>query len=317
MDALDIAILRTMGVDPYARPPQGPDALKPGAIAKAIGVTPETVRERVQRMEASGLIAGYQAYPNLRHLGLEAGSYLFDLGDEHRRTRVVPALAPVDGILAVHSFMGPEVCVDLSFATPAERSRRLQVLSQLTGDANPTGFVDLVQPAVRRPLTNLDWRIVRALRGRARRSLVEVAEEVGVGYRTVKRHHDRLCGEGSLYLVPMLDPGKEAGLIPFWLLFFLRPDAPRDTPAMARERFGERQLQGMVPTHPRMGNFGFLLVAETPAQVEQFRRDAAAFPGVERASAMVPVDLRDCSGGIDDLIDARIRATGTAREEPA
>lgn len=317
LDALDIGILRTMGVDPYGRPPQGPDALKPGTIARALGVTPETVRERVQRMEASGLIAGYQAFVNLGHLGLRGQSFLFRLPDEDRRRAVVPALEPVEGLLGVHAFLGSDVCLDLSYRSDADLARRLQLLGTLTGDAAPVGFYALDMPPVQRPLTNLDWRIVRALRGRGRRSLTEVAEEVGVGYRTVKRHYDLLCEEGSLYVVPTLDPSKGQGALPFWLLLYLRPDAPKDAVRTATGAFADRRLMGFVPAHPRFGHAALLLVASTPAEMERLRQEAGALPGVARASAMVPVGLHDTSGWVDDLIEARVRETAAAREAEA
>lgn len=304
-----MAILRAIGVDPFGRPPQGPDALKPGTIARAVGLTPETVRERLQRLEDSGFIAGYQAFVNLRHFGLRGTSFLFSLRDEGRRDEVLPALQPVEGVLAVHAFLGPDVCVDLTYRGEGDLARRLHVLGSLTGDPAPTGFQPLEMPPVRRPLTHLDWRLVRALRGRAKRPLAEVAEELGVGYRTVKRHYDRLCTEGSLYVVPLLDPGKGPGLIPFWLLFFLAPSADADLPARLAKTFDDRRIVGFFPTNVRLGNYAIMLVADRPAQMEDLRRQGAALPGVARATVLVPVDLRDCSGWMDDIIAAKVEET--------
>ena len=46
MDALDIRIVRTMGIQPYGRSPKTLEALRPSVIAKELGVSAERVRDR-------------------------------------------------------------------------------------------------------------------------------------------------------------------------------------------------------------------------------------------------------------------------------
>ncbi|MGQ0534471.1 MAG: Lrp/AsnC family transcriptional regulator [Methanobacteriota archaeon] len=311
MDALDIRILRTMGLFPYGKVPRGPDALKPGYVAKKIGVTPETVRERIQRMEKAGLIAGYQVYPNLRHLGLEASAYIFVVEDEAKLAGVPQAIKPIDGLLDAFYFLGPEMCVDLAYRGPRDRDRKLHLLSSAMGGAAMHEFYVQDMPRTEEPLSNLDWRILRALRGRARRPLVEVAEDVGVGYRTVKRRHDRMATQGDFFAVPLLDPGKEGGLLPVALLFYLAKDAPRRTPGEILKAYDDRFIQTTVPVSPALGNFDMMAFAESPADVEALRLRGMRIPGVEKVRALLIRGADDHSEWIDDLVEAKVRETAS------
>src|SRR5438874_1102783 len=63
-------VLRAMGIRPYERAPKPLDALQPPRIAKVTGASVNTVKERIARMTEAGIIGGYHAVPNLRHLGL-------------------------------------------------------------------------------------------------------------------------------------------------------------------------------------------------------------------------------------------------------
>lgn len=105
MDAIDVGIIRSMDVRPYGDRPKDPDALKPSRIARALGTTHVTVRERVARMEDAGVIAGYQLYPNLRHLGRAASAYLVRVPDEDRKARALEAVEGMEGLLEVHNFL--------------------------------------------------------------------------------------------------------------------------------------------------------------------------------------------------------------------
>jgi Lrp/AsnC family transcriptional regulator, leucine-responsive regulatory protein len=313
VDALDIHILRAMGPVPYAMKPNGGDALRPARLAKAVGVTPETVRDRIARMEQSGVIAGYDVVPNLRHFGLEAEAFLLQSPDETRREDFRSKLGLVEGLLEVTFFLGAEACVDLAYRTRGEREHRLRALGELSGDHAPTPFFGWSMPPVKRSLTPLDWRILQALRGRAKRSLVEVAQELGVGYRTVKRHYDRMAAEGSFFAKPILNPATDPGFLPLGLLFFLAPGADgAATIAGILGAFDDHLVFGGRPVSERSGNFDVLLFVSSPREAERLRQQGAAFPGVVRVRALVLADVEPRTDWIDDLIASRIQAAAPA-----
>ena len=307
MDSLDLKIVREMGFRPYGSRPQDPEAFKLSYLAKRTGVEPETVKARLARMESSGFIRFYQTYPNFRHLGLQGSAYLFRVPDDDRKAEAIQKVEPIDGLVEIHNFLGPEMCVDLSYHSPHDLSRKLRLLSDFTGDAAPDRFYDRRMPEVTRTLTPLDWRILKSLRYRARRPLAEVADEVGVSLKTVRRRHDRMADEGSFFVVPAIDPGKAAGILLYELLFYTAPDADESTVRRILQALEERYIYHYVPASRALGNFDVLLYAESTGEIEDMRQRGRGIPGVAKVVPLVFRGWTEYTDWIDAAIDERLR----------
>jgi DNA-binding Lrp family transcriptional regulator len=312
VDGTDIRILRVMGVRPYDRHPKDPELLRSPRIARELGTTVNTVKDRVRQMEDDGVIAGYQVVPNFTHLGLSAGAHKFRILDESRKDEAVRVACALDGILEVHDFFGPSLCVDLAYRDAEDRKAKVQTLSEATGDVNPVRFYERDMPRVERALSALDWRILLALRWRAGRPLSEVADEMGVALRTVRRHYDRMSAEGSFFAIPLVDPSKAAGLFMFDLICELAPLGRREAIRALLRAFDERHVYGFEPNPGSTAGFDMLLFAATSADVEAVRREAAAIPGVVRAEANLFRAFLDESRWLDAAIAARVPKAGAA-----
>jgi len=308
MDSLDLKIVREMGFRPYGSHPQNLEAFKPSYLAKRTGVEPETVKARLAQMEKSGFIQFYQVYPNFRHLGLQGSAYLFRVPDDDRKAEAIQKVEPIEGLVEIHNFLGPEMCVDVSHRGPEDLSRKLRLLAEFTGDAAPERIYERHMPSVERTLTPLDWRILKALRYKGRRPLAEVADEVGVSPRTIRRRFDRMAGEGSFFVVPAIDPGKAPGILLYELLFHLNPDAAESVPGQVLRMLDDRYLYHYVPSSKALGNFDVLLYAESSGETEEVRQKVRSLPGVAKVTALVFRAWREYTGWIDGAIDERMRA---------
>lgn len=309
MDALDVRILRTMGTVPYDPRPKDPKAFKTGHIARQVDTTPRTVRGRRRGMEEEGVIAGYQIPPNLAHLGLAAEGHFFNVTDETSKDEVIDGALELPRIMAVHDFLGEGICFEFAFADPDERLETLENLSVTTGDPTPSRFYDGVMPTVDRDLTNLDWRILDSLRWDATKRLREVADEVGVTRRTVKRHYDRMAQEGSFVTVALMNPIQATNLLLFELLFYLEPGQDRATAETILDAYRDHYLFSYVPASEELGHFDIEMFAESPAEIERLRRLGEEKPGVERVEAWLFRRFEDHSEWLDDAIADRAEAT--------
>lgn len=309
VDALDIRIVRAMGIRPYERHPKDPEALKPGRIASVVGVTPETVKARIARMEETGVIAGYKTVPNLRHLGLFGEAWFFRFPDDDAKDTAIRDLASLTGLLEIHDFLGKGVCVDYASRDARDRDAKLARIAATLRDEKGIKFYEREMPPVERELTNLDWSILRALRSDARKSLDEVANEVGVTGRTVRRRHERMAREGSFFSVPLFDPSKAEGLFPFSLFFFIKPHLLRTTARAIVEAYNGNHVYAYVPSFAELGSFDLIAFAKSTGEVEEMRRKGAVIEGVDRAESWFFRGLHDYSGWMDAEVDARIKAT--------
>lgn len=312
MDSTDVGILRAMGIRPYERTPKPLDALQPARIARVTGFSVNTVKDRITRMTELGVIAGYQAVPNLRHLGLQGEAYHLRFANDAAKDEAMPRILAVKGLLELHDFLGQGACADFVFKDAAELKRTLAALSTGAQDGPPRHFYDREMPEVKRALTPLDWRIVQALRANPRAMPADLAPAVGVSARTVKRHLTRMAKEGSLFLVPMIDPSKADGLFLFELLVYLREGTGPRPMAALRAAFNAEHVYAYVPASAELGNFDMLLFARTSAEVEALRRRAEQVDGVVRAEAWLFRAFMGFPTWLDQAIEKAARGAALA-----
>lgn len=302
MDALDLRILATMGYVPWSPTAKDPDRLRPGHLAKQLDVTPETVRERLRAMEQAEVIRAWEAYPNPRHWGLRLGGWAFSPPSAHLVDEVREELLLVDGVLELFTYRGPLLGVALADTDDAERERRLSLLSRRLDDREPVHVIDPPLPSVDRELDAIDWRIIAALRGQARRPLSEVAEEVDRSYRTVKRRFDRLTREGSLFLAPRVDLSRVSGVLPFTLALHLEAP-PAEVDRALDEAVDGRVLHRLLPPDPEARLLVVGAWARTVHELGELEQAAAALEGVQEAYGLLSAGRH-----ATDWLDERIRA---------
>jgi len=236
-------------------------------------------------MTELGVIAGYQAAPNLRHLGLYGEAYHLRFASDAAKDEAMGRILAVGGLLELHDFLGQGACADFVFKDDADLQRMLAALSTGSQESPPRHFYTREMPELKRALTPLDWRIMQALRANPRATSADLASVVGVSARTVKRHLTRMAKEGSVFLVPAIDPSKADGLFLFELLVYLRDGSGPRPMAALKAAFNAEHVYAYVPASADLGNFDLLLFARTSAEVEALRRRAEQIDGVIRAEA--------------------------------
>jgi DNA-binding Lrp family transcriptional regulator len=299
MDALDMRLLRTMGTGAFEHGPRHPDALKPAGLARAVGTTRQTVEARLARLEERGILQGYDLYPNLRHLGLEWAIYHFRAPDPESATRCFEGIDATNGVAGVYSFLTPDVCVDIYWASEEERAAELAGVS-------PHAMYKREMPPVRRVLSRLDWRILQALRGDARKSPEAVGAEVGVSARTVKRRLEEMARDNAFDVCARVALENAPYTIPLAFLLRFGPEAGRETSLALMREFDERCLSAWVPPAAALGDYDMLLYAESMAEIEALRKRAQGIAGVKEVHVLPYSGGRVDVGWLDRLIQERV-----------
>jgi DNA-binding Lrp family transcriptional regulator len=304
-------ILRAMGTGPYEHGPRHPRELLASNLAKRVQSSRQTVQTRIARMERDKIIQGYEIFPNLNHLGLAWGIYHWRLSTPEAKQRLYEAIEPVDGINGVFEFVTNDICIEFYWTSPEERARRLRLLSSLAGGANPLTLFSRATPPVHRPLSNLDWRILRALRGSAKRPLSQVARELGVAARTVKRHYEKMASEAAFDVHPIVALENASQSIAVALLFRLHPEAgAKTTQALLRE-FDRECISSWVPPSIELGDFDMTVYVESTAQISDLRRRALAVRGVASVEALLYQAARINPGWLNEMLDRQIASTAS------
>lgn len=287
MDELDLEILQRIGGAPFLVWPHSPASSTPAALARSLHVSKETIRRRLADLEASGVLAGRSLAPNYRALGLNCCTVHIRAKDATRKGEAVGKVAALDGVLAAFDMLGPDLCVDLCFRDEADRRAKVAAIMRLVGPGATSLFLDVPLPALARPLTPLDWRIVQAHLQDALRAPEAVGVELGVSARTIKRRMAALVAGGAIDVIGNIDPGRLTGHFLVYLLVRLRPSASRAEAQAVQRAFRRRWLAQWSPPERELADVVIVTVADSAGAADALRREAMTIPAVARAEVLV------------------------------
>lgn len=293
-----------MGFTPFLDRTPSLSAVNPARIARRLGLSVQTVKTRLRILERSGVLAGYQVYPNFRLLGLEVTSLHLRARDASRKRQALGSLRAMPGVWGVYDFQGTDVCLDLVAGDAYQLRALVAAAAHALGGAAHV-FYDYKVPQVHIEFSPLDWRILAGLRRNARRPLPELARDLKVSVRTVRRHLNRMEKEGAVDAVAMFDPSRLDGAFPFLLM--LHFDG-QDVPAFRRtvlSLFKERWFAQWTPPDAANGHLVVHLLGRSARDIEDWRLEAESLPGVQHVDAMVFAGVTINEDWMDRAIEAR------------
>ncbi len=278
--------------------------------AAALGFDEETVRLRIKRMEAEGVLQGWDLIVNPALLGRAFLRVVTQVGDGVDKADAIARVGLIEGVLWVFENMGPTFGV-VAFVEPGGASDRCVKLVEAITKGPTAGFpVSTASPDI--TMSPRDWRLLAALRQGPRDRLVDIAERSGLSEKTVRRRVQDFVDGRACFLTMRLDFAKARGVIPVEVKVWLNS---------ARDR-GPIDAYLQTLPHPTFSRYdgdvsqqSFL--AETVGQVEEVRSGLAMLPGIARLRLEVLVRRPVFNAWLDEQIAARAGAAqGRIDAEP-
>lgn len=266
------------------------------SLGRRVSLTAPAVRERLRRLETKGVFHGFWLTPDPQVLGRQDLLVLFS-GDRTRedfeRALAVPDVAwaawKVDGGLTVQMW-------------PRDPERAVEGLASALGFA-PSGRT-LAEPAPRKRLSALDWRILDALVDDPRLPLQELCERTRLSPKTVRKRLAQLRRDQAVYITPKLGSLGDAGEIVFPLLV-----CGEVRSAKVRQTMGDAFLLNDTEVPPMKY---FLCRAQDMTQVTDRVQQVRKIPGVESAVVTLNRELAVNRTFIHAMLREQISAQGHA-----
>lgn len=267
------------------------------SIAEKIGVDEETVRRRVKRARESGFLKGWKLFLNPHLIGLESTGMQLDIDDENRKADVIRQVEQIDGVVILIDFHGRALRIVLYFENEADLEKKMRQIKSICGSDGVTrwqgGF-----PAIDQKMKRTDWEIVKAFRSDPRRSPSEVASEVGVSTRTVKRRLTVMTENNSLFMLPELDYDKSLGVACDFLIL-----CPDETQRNEVNKLMREKLERVVFSLTEVKGFSiFALICPNLSESEGIRKWLKGLDGVSD----VRVDIMRGNILVDRWLDEEI-----------
>jgi DNA-binding Lrp family transcriptional regulator len=248
-------------------------------VARKLGVDEETVRNRLKMMREMGLLQGWRLIVNAKLLQMESMNMMLEFQNPESKQSALPLVEAAEGVVLIQNFYGPTMQVT-RFA-PADSTADDffgEYLRGVEGVNMITHWGIHVPKCEFRP-RKIDWMIIRALLANAERKLPDVAMELEISSRTVKRRVNLMMSSSAFFMQPILDLRHAMGVTPCQLLVEAEPEEKRDLDEEVRKKY-ER-----VPfrlTNSRTHSI-FTILCSNVAEMKDIQAWARAHKGVRFA----------------------------------
>ncbi|MCD1293527.1 hypothetical protein CUJ83_00765 [Methanocella sp. CWC-04] len=176
-------------------------------LADKMELSVNSIHKRVQSMIDMGVIKRFIAYPSSKALpsvmiGIAGWSDAPDIEEAARVIGNDPCTQRL-GLCSGNFMLIVGLLQDIS-----EMSRYITFVTnegKLTGMNVAITGLNEIQKTVDNALTNLDYRILAALQYDSRKQIVDIAEELGVSAKTIRRRLDRMEENGLIHYSVYVD----------------------------------------------------------------------------------------------------------------
>jgi AraC-like DNA-binding protein len=162
-------------------------------------------------------LLGWRLILNANLLGRESHILALELLDIEKKDRTIAQISQVDGVVLIQSFYGKILQVTVFSKNEEGFERQMKEITSITGSKIFTHW-KVKLPRCDHKAKQTDWMIIGSLLKNADKKIAEIAIELKVSAKTVKRRINMMMGSSAFYLQPILDLRKVAGALPCQLL---------------------------------------------------------------------------------------------------
>jgi len=173
-------------------------------IADNLGLDEDTIRKRVERLRACGLMRGWKILINPSLLGLTTYTIQLSVGPGSTPDEAIRKIKLVPGVFSIIREVGDVLRVSLLCEDEESFKNRLGLVSELVGARDVTTLSN-GNPEADVELTKTDWQLIDRLKLRPSLNYRELAEDSGLSTKTVRRRLIRLTQGKALGFVPDID----------------------------------------------------------------------------------------------------------------
>ena len=219
MDRLDVRILRDI-LENKATSPLDTSVRKPlSSVARRLQVDENTVKNRVEKLRRSGFLKGWWVGVNPNLVGQRMAQVWVDVGSSSAKRPVIEKLSLLPGVAVIKDLFGPSLCIVLFYEGERTPKKMTELISSIAESSSVT-WIDEPFPRCEIAFSKDDLRIVRTLQEEPQKPYKDIAKELDLSSRTVKRRIRRLAEGKALYLIAELNPRFLSGGIVCGLLVF-------------------------------------------------------------------------------------------------
>jgi len=282
-------------------------------LAERLGLSVQAVHRRIQSLADEGVIRAFTTRISAGYLNA-VQVYVFGTPEITSFKEVIERLAENDSTTTAVATSGNGLFLLVLLRNISELEGYVEFVKNAVSMPAPgvalegtTQFLNAparTAGAPRAPLSELDLRILHSLHRDSRKAVEDVAGELGVSAKTVKRHLDRMVSEGAVEFGIDFDASSSSGVVSF-IAVNLRPGS--DRAAVRRELAAEHGPTLITITAPSNLPDALMVMAwsATIQKQRQLVDRIGAHPAVAAARSHLPQQSHTFETWRDRLLSER------------
>jgi DNA-binding Lrp family transcriptional regulator len=307
MDALDIRILREITQGQTATPARPGIATSHRQLARVLGVSAGTIRNRVRGMTETGFLQGMASYVNPSALGLTAAAYTIEVAPSLSKERVIERISRIGGVIFFENFRGNLLGIGFMYEGVDGLRKTLARIDRIARSKSVL-FTRVPFPPCPDPLTAADWETVQCLMAGDQRGYSALARELKVSVRTVKRRIGRLVRIGAMFTFPRMDYRKISGGVTAELLVTFRDRSAQEE---AEPRILRLLQDRLTFVGPWDDYHMYRLILPNLALLDVLVKELGRFSGVRAVRGEFVDEVIDRFGALTPYLERHLHAVRT------
>jgi DNA-binding Lrp family transcriptional regulator len=310
LDKLDVSLIREFSQARETLPAKVGLRSSYRQIARKLRVSPGTVRDRIAKMYAAGVLNGASVYVNPSLLALKGAAYAVEVSPDRPKEDVIRELRSMDDLLFIHNFRGNFLGIFFVYTDESTLQGKLASFDKLAGSGSSGALSHVFFPPCSAHLTVADWKLIARLTEQPPfDSYADLARDLRVSVRTLKRRMSRILDQGALLSSPRLDYRAITGGLPVDLVVHFSEAEARQEAARKILRLVEDYL---LFIGPGVEYIVFNLVTPKISLATELAESARQVNGVKFARAELVDEHIDLTGSFA-ANHIRRRLAGTSR----
>lgn len=289
LDKLDLAILRELvreSVMPFA----GLTLRRSfRSIAKDLGVDQGTIRNRLKKLQNSGLVKGWYLGVNPTLFGDRLATFWFSVRPPSKKSNVIREVSRMKGLILLCDRLGAGLNGAFCYDSPSTLRKNSKWMEKIS-NSDDMECEDKRILECKSVLSPTDWAIIMNLQKDPWKSYSSVARELELSTKTVKRRIAGLVEDGAIYLLVKIDLKSMEGRIPAdFTVFYDGKTSREETDRRIRDGLGENLFFADLQD-PKFGYYA--LHIPNVKLAEEIRKWITSVIGVARVDVEVLLEVR-------------------------
>lgn len=198
------------------------------SIAKDLGISGKTVQKRIERMIREGVILSFEIGFDASLLGLNTCIADIKLKGEFTKHEIIAEFKKIPNIYFVTCAIGNILTLIFHYYNSKELENIIERISFIEHVSNVETNIPRGHHFTEVDISPLDWKIIHRLNHNARKKNHEIASELEVSPKTIKRRLDKLVKDRIIYFTIDVDSSKAKNFTTYVLIVKLETGVKKE-----------------------------------------------------------------------------------------